>query len=328
MSISLLTSGEFRPNEFRCNGQTIEMTAAGEDFEIDRFQSVRRFIEIDSTNRWLREAVQQGTVGDADVVIADSQTAGRGRLDRQWVAPPLSGLLMSVLVRPSPVRLPMEKWPLVSFALALAVRDAVLELVGSAAGVTVGVKWPNDVVVNDPSSATGYRKLAGILVESVKGTLIAGVGVNVTRPADVATDLGVAAIPIWISELGESGDAVRLTESSKNEALTLELSAPEGDAATGSIRRAHDRDQCAEAVLRHFAGQLELLEEDRTTFLDQYREHCVTLNTTVTAEVGSEQLSGIAFAVADSGEIIIRTDAGDRQLSVSEVTHVRPVHHP
>ncbi len=272
--------------------------------------------------------MQQGTVGDTDVVIADSQTAGRGRLDRQWVAPPLSGLLMSVLVRPSPVRLPMEKWPLVSFALALAVRDAVLELVGSAAGAAIGVKWPNDVVVTDPSSTTGYRKLAGILVESVKGTLIAGVGVNVTRPADVATDLGVAAVPIWISELGESGEAVRLTESPKSEALTLEPSAPEGDAAAASTRRAHDRDRCADAVLRHFAERLKLLEEDRTTFLDQYREHCITINATVTAEVGAEQVTGMAIAVADSGEIIIRTDAGDRQLSVSEVTHVRPVHHP
>lgn len=307
------------------------MTAAGGESQTDRFRSVRRFIEIDSTNRWLREAVQQGTVGDTDVVIADSQTAGRGRLDRQWVAPPLSGLLMSVLVRPSPARLPMEKWPLVSFALALAVRDAVLELVGSAAGATIGVKWPNDVVVTDLSSATGYRKLAGILVESVKGTLIAGVGVNVTRPADVATDLGVAAIPIWISELselGESGEAVRLTESSKSEALTLEPSAPEGDAAAASTRRAHARDQCADAVLRHFASLLELLEEDSATFVDQYREHCVTLNTTVTTEVGGEQLTGIAIAVADSGEIIIRLAEGDRQLSVSEVTHVRPVHHP
>src|SRR6516165_7865243 len=61
---------------------------------------VQRFVEIDSTNRYLLEAARDGAAGDL-VAVADHQTAGRGRFDRRWEAPPGSSLLVSVLLRPA-----------------------------------------------------------------------------------------------------------------------------------------------------------------------------------------------------------------------------------
>ena len=107
----------------------------------------------------------------AVVAVADHQTAGRGRLDRRWEAPPGSSLLVSVLLRPA---LDPEGAHRVVMAAALALADAV----GAVAGFTPDFKWPNDLVV-------GERKLAGLLAErepgsdDVRPAVIVGAGVNV-----------------------------------------------------------------------------------------------------------------------------------------------------
>lgn len=96
------------------------------------------------------------------MVVADEQTAGRGRLGRTWEAAPGSSLLVSVLLRGAgdPVRAVMAA----GVALAAAVEEV--------AGVDAGLKWPNDVVVDD-------RKLAGLLAEAEGDALVVGVGCNV-----------------------------------------------------------------------------------------------------------------------------------------------------
>src|SRR5438477_312382 len=81
---------------------------------------VRRFAEIDSTNRYLLDEARRGAP-DGLVAVADHQTAGRGRLGRSWEAPPGSSLLVSVLLRP---RLPVERLHLVTAALAVAAAGA------------------------------------------------------------------------------------------------------------------------------------------------------------------------------------------------------------
>jgi len=143
---------------------------------------VRRFGEVDSTNRVLLELARQGAP-EGTVVVADHQTAGRGRLGRTWVAPAGSGLLMSVLLRPA---LAPEQLHLATAAVALAARAAVADV----AGFEPGVKWPNDLVVGD-------RKLAGVLAEAdFSGgggapAVVVGIGINVNWPADVTEGLPI-----------------------------------------------------------------------------------------------------------------------------------------
>lgn len=129
-----------------------------------RFTDVRRFATLDSTNRFLLEAATQGG-GVGLVAVADEQTAGRGRLGREWHAPPKASLLASVLLRPA---LAPDQWHVLTLACALAAIDAVR----GVAAIDARLKWPNDVVVGD-------RKLAGILAEASGGALVVGMGLNV-----------------------------------------------------------------------------------------------------------------------------------------------------
>ena len=117
------------------------------------------------------------------VLIAEEQTAGRGRLDRSWQAPARSSLLMSVLVRPQP---PPASWTLLPFVAGVAVAEAV-RAVGR---VSAELKWPNDVLV-------GGRKLGGILVERVDSAVVVGIGLNVSLraaelPVPTATSVALA----------------------------------------------------------------------------------------------------------------------------------------
>jgi BirA family transcriptional regulator, biotin operon repressor / biotin---[acetyl-CoA-carboxylase] ligase len=131
----------------------------------NRFADIRRYAAIDSTNRYLLDCAAAGEP-EGVVAVADEQTAGRGRLDRSWLAPPGAALLVSVLLRP---RLPIDRLHLVTLAAALAAIDAVTAL----ATVDARLKWPNDVVIGD-------RKLAGILAESDgAGAIVVGMGLNV-----------------------------------------------------------------------------------------------------------------------------------------------------
>ncbi len=139
-----------------------------------------------STNADVVAAVAQGAP-EGLVVTTEHQTAGRGRLDRRWEAPPRSGLVVSVLLRPDAVALPQWTWlPLLAgIAVDLTARDC---------GVASGLKWPNDVLVDG-------RKLCGILVERAEGpagaAAVLGIGLNLTLtqeelPVPTATSFALA----------------------------------------------------------------------------------------------------------------------------------------
>lgn len=148
-----------------------------------RFRTVEWFTRIDSTNRYL---LQRAADAEADglVAVADEQTAGRGRLGRSWVAPPRSALLVSVLLRP-------EVGPGRIHLVTLAAGLAAIEAVERLAHVRAGLKWPNDVVVDD-------RKLAGILAESDgAGAVVVGMGCNV-EPAALPLELHPIAVAVPI----------------------------------------------------------------------------------------------------------------------------------
>jgi BirA family biotin operon repressor/biotin-[acetyl-CoA-carboxylase] ligase len=104
------------------------------------------------------------------VVVAEHQTAGRGRIDRMWVSPPRAGLTFSVLLRP-PVA--DNRWSWLPLLIGVAVAEAVEEM----SDVGVGLKWPNDLLVDS-------RKVGGILLERHGSAAVVGVGINVTSTAD------------------------------------------------------------------------------------------------------------------------------------------------
>ncbi len=139
-----------------------------------RFRDVR-YVEVTaSTNKDVMSAAERGG-GEGLVVVADFQTAGRGRLDRRWEASPGQALLVSLLLRPA--GLDPARWYLLAGAAALSAQFACAEV----AGVATVIKWPNDLL-----DAGGGAKLAGILAEATAGR--AGAGAD--RSA-VAVGMGV-----------------------------------------------------------------------------------------------------------------------------------------
>jgi len=144
-----------------------------------RFGDVR-FVEVtDSTNRVVADLAAAGAP-EGVVVVAEFQTAGRGRLNRRWEAPPGTAVTASVLLRPG--GLPSARWHLVTAAVALAARQACTQV----AGFTPEVKWPNDLLV-------GERKLAGVLAEAMGGAVVVGLGWNVSAAPQGAVSAEDAA---------------------------------------------------------------------------------------------------------------------------------------
>jgi BirA family transcriptional regulator, biotin operon repressor / biotin---[acetyl-CoA-carboxylase] ligase len=139
-----------------------------------------------STNADLLARAASGSDISGAVLIAEHQTAGRGRQGRTWSAIPGAQISMSVAV--GTVDVPVTSWGWLPLATGVAVVDAV----ATVSDVRGGLKWPNDVLV-------GGGKLAGILAEVVRPVIVVGLGLNVTQAPegiDGATsllDLGVAA---------------------------------------------------------------------------------------------------------------------------------------
>jgi len=136
------------------------------------------YSEIGSTNDVALLMAERGAP-DGTVVGADLQTAGRGRQGRAWSSPPGSGLYVSIILRP-----PAVIAPLLTIAAGVSVVEGILE----ATGLSMDLKWPNDVYA-------GGRKVAGILAESGLSDarlthVVLGIGINVNHanyPPEVAT---------------------------------------------------------------------------------------------------------------------------------------------
>jgi BirA family biotin operon repressor/biotin-[acetyl-CoA-carboxylase] ligase len=148
-------------------------------------QHVVHRASVGSTNDLGRELAEQGA-DEGTLVIAEEQTAGRGRRGRAWLAPPGTSLLMSLILRP---RLPHDKVPQLTMISGLAVQQAIVE----TTGLVARLKWPNDVLVRG-------SKVGGILTEAsslgqVVQYVVLGMGVNVNlAPKDLPAAFSATSI--------------------------------------------------------------------------------------------------------------------------------------
>ncbi|MGH7855084.1 MAG: biotin--[acetyl-CoA-carboxylase] ligase [Candidatus Binatia bacterium] len=132
------------------------------------------FEEIGSTNTHARELAERGA-GEGEIVIAESQTQGRGRLGRRWESPPFTNLYLSFILRP---KLPPRHAPQITLTAAVA----LVETVGSFLPRYPAIKWPNDILFDG-------KKLAGILTEAACDAervayVILGIGLNLNYRVD------------------------------------------------------------------------------------------------------------------------------------------------
>ncbi|MBI4264549.1 MAG: biotin--[acetyl-CoA-carboxylase] ligase [Acidobacteria bacterium] len=147
-----------------------------------------------STND-LAAALAERGVEEGCIVMADAQSAGRGRYGRTWVSPPGAGLYVSIVLTPPPHTVPL---------LTIAAGVAVAEGIRAATGLDSHLKWPNDVYL-------GERKVAGVLAEAAPATatasvqyVILGIGINVA-PAAYPPEIASRATSLEV-ELGRAVD--------------------------------------------------------------------------------------------------------------------------
>jgi len=236
---------------------------------------------VGSTNDVAKEMAMDGA-SEGTVVVADVQTAGRGRLGRRWLAPPGTCLLCSILFRP---QLSPDQANRLTMLCAMAAADAIEQV----SGLTVALKWPNDLVVQS-CDARSWRKLAGILTETgMTGKrldfVVVGLGLNVNVPSDALPDLDPNATSI----LAETGREV-------SRALLLA------------------------ALLEYIEARYERFRAGESP-RDEWAVRLATLGQRVKVVTGDEVLTGVADSVDKNGALLLHTDDGKRRrLLVGDVT--------
>ena len=248
---------------------------------------IERVPSTGSTNADLLAAAADGAPAGS-VLIADHQTAGRGRRGRTWEAPPGASLLMSVLLRPD---IEPPRAAVLTAAVGLAARHACR----AVAGVEAGLKWPNDLVAD---TAAGERKLGGILAESRVGAervevVVVGLGLNVMWPDPGPEEL--ADIAVALNQLRPGAEAV-------------------------------DRLDLVEALLHDLEGRIRSIESgDDGAVWSDWRAGAATLGRRVRIETADGVFTGQAEDVTDLGRLVLRTEGGERtEVDVGDVVHLRP----
>ncbi len=242
--------------------------------EIKRHLKTRRFGRVinyhdtvDSTNKIAKELGLQG-YSEGALVVAEEQTRGRGRLDHQWSSP-RGGAWFSLLLRPA---LAPEKAPLLTLLVAVSIVRGIEE----AAGLSAGIKWPNDIFIKG-------KKLAGILTEisaevELINFVVVGMGINVNNHRN--------CFPGDIREIATS-----LVEE-KGEVFP--------------------RPQIVGAVLNQLETLYDQAREDGfSRVVEEWKKRDITLGKTVVIRTTTGTFSGKALDISQEGSLVVEGEKGE-----------------
>ncbi|MGC4852031.1 biotin--[acetyl-CoA-carboxylase] ligase [Micromonospora sp. DT4] len=254
--------------------------------------------ETGSTNADVSEAAVAGEP-EGLVVVAERQTAGRGRRGRVWQSPPRAGIATSVLLRPGEAA-PDRDWapvPPTGYGwLPLLAGVALVEAVARLAELDAALKWPNDLLIGD-------AKCAGVLAEAVPGrspaqppAIVLGIGLNVTLRAD--------ELPVNPTGLP---------------ATSLQLA---GAAAT-------DRDPLLRALLRALADWYDRWrtaggDAEASGLRAAYLASCATIGREVRVLLPNGEIrTGTATGIDNDGQLLVTIPTETRAIAAGDVLHLR-----
>ncbi len=239
---------------------------------------IEYFADVPTTNEEAKKLARAGCP-EGTVVVAESQSGGKGRMDRSWFAPRARGLWFSAVLRP---QVNLVDTPQITMVVAVAVALAIRE----HTGVAVGIKWPNDLLVEG-------KKLCGILVElnaemDRVNFMVAGIGINVNIDSNQFTP-----------ELSEIATSLKI-------------------AAGHHIPRV----PLLRAILRSFdIWYQRWLHDGFAPILNKWRELCVTLDCPVTVHNLKDSYVGHALDVDETGALLVKMPDGTvRRLVAGEVS--------
>ncbi|MEU5596215.1 biotin--[acetyl-CoA-carboxylase] ligase [Streptomyces sp. NPDC020298] len=239
-----------------------------------------------STNSDLVARAEAGKATEGAVLVAEEQTSGKGRLDRQWTAPARSGLFFSVLLHPTEV--PVARWGWLPLLTGVAVATGVSRV----AGVDTALKWPNDLLVTVNGEE---RKAGGILAERAGDDgVVIGVGINVSLCAEELPVPQAGSLALAGAVSTDRDPLLRAVLRSLADWYERWRSAGGDPAASG-------------------------LQET-------YAAGCATLGRHVRAELpGDRSVVGEAVAVDGDGRLVLATEEGVREpVGAGDIVHLRP----
>lgn len=275
----------------------------GQSFDVDRFRSL---LQTERLGRHVRYTYSTGStnqdalrlastdVPDGALVLADAQTAGRGRRGRSWHSPPLGNLYGTILLLDQPGT---QSWVMWLSWLPLVSALAVAEAIGVVTGLQVSLKWPNDLMIDN-------KKLGGLLCESTGGR---------ERPVAVALGLG----------LNVNADPATFPSELRDTATSL----------CRETGKTIDRPFLLAGILERLEKRLhELRMQPLDTIRSAYVGRCATLHREVRVELSEgQQVTGLAESIGIDGCLQLRVhgtgqgDEGRPLLDVrsADVTYVR-----
>lgn len=235
---------------------------------------------IGSSNTALADRARRGDATHGAVLVVEEQTAGRGRRERGWVAPKYSSAMFSVLLEPSVDR---ARWGWLPLLAALAVSDAL----GVCAQVEPGIKWPNDVMLDE-------QKVAGILSEVIvtpQGPgVVVGVGINVNQSQDELPMADATSVCLAAGRVDRAGVVVACLRELDKWYHRWVDEGPDGDSLVAAYgRRSSTLGRAVRVLLPD-----------------------------------GQELRGVASRIDAGGHLVVQVDGADRVVAAADVVHLRP----
>ena len=235
-------------------------------------REIVHFDSIDSTNNMARINAASGC-SEGLTVIAEEQTAGKGRLGRKWITPKSTSIAMSIVLRPG-IK------PSDAAGITLVMGTAVCRAIRNTTGLDVGIKWPNDIIING-------KKVCGILTEmsaeiDIVNYIIVGTGINVN----------VTQFPEEIRDIATS--------------LCLEC------------KKSISRKEVLAAVLYEFEKLYSIFKTNGLqTIIQEFKSYSVTLGRHVKVISINEAFEGIAQDITPDGILLVKVEGGSVKMVIA-----------
>lgn len=246
------------------------------------------FNSMDSTNDFAKKIAAEGCREGA-LVVADTQTSGRGRMGRSWSSAYKKGIYMSIVLKPLIEPADMQ-------IITLGASVAVVEGIKRATGIRTGIKWPNDIILND-------KKVCGILTEMSSqwkedkykiNYVVIGIGINVNQ------------------------DVEDFNEVSLDDAISLKL--------YGNLMRMHDIRLKRSNIIGNVLLELEkiyfaIINRETDDIINKWKEYSVILGKKIKVISESDEYTATAEDITWDGKLVIRcADGTTREIVSGEVS--------
>jgi BirA family transcriptional regulator, biotin operon repressor / biotin---[acetyl-CoA-carboxylase] ligase len=242
-----------------------------------------RVAVVDETASTNADLLDDESAPDRSVLVAEHQRAGRGRLDRSWVSPRGAGLTFSVLLRPA---VPLEHWGWLPLLAGVALHESV----GAVSGVSVALKWPNDLLA--AGAELTYSKTAGVLAQTNGAAVVVGIGLNVSS---TQAELPVGATSLALCGAGPVDRGALLAAILNRLDLWV----------TRWVDAGGDAEVCGLA--------------------EAYRHACATIGQLVVVSgTDGGRTRGEAVGIDAVGRLQVTVDGAVRTIGAGDVEHVRP----